>query len=81
MGVVKRLIYTDNGQMFISILLGLGLASIFRTACNKRGCIIFRHADIADIDGQTYKTGNKCYRYDMHQEKCNIDKKILHMEN
>ena len=77
MRVVERLIYTDNGKAFISIILGLGLASIFRGACNMRGCIVFRHADIDDIDGETYKVGNKCYRYDLQQESCSLDKKIL----
>tara|TARA_Y100000741_G_C18185901_1_gene531361 strand:- start:241 stop:501 length:261 start_codon:yes stop_codon:yes gene_type:complete len=77
MRVVERLIYTDNGKAFISVILGLGLASLFRSACNMRGCIVFRHADIDDIDGETYKVGNKCYRYDLYQESCSLDKKIL----
>ena len=80
MRVVERLIYTENGKAFISILLGLGLASIFRSACNKRGCIVFRHAEIDDIDGETYKVGNKCYKYDLYKESCSLDKKILQSE-
>jgi hypothetical protein len=77
MRVVERLIYTDNGNTFISVIIALGIASLFRSACNMRGCIVFRHADIDDIDGETYKVGNKCYKYDLYQESCSLDKKIL----
>ena len=38
----KRLFYTEQGKVFISILLGLGLASLFRSACKNRKCIVFR---------------------------------------
>ena len=31
----RRLIYTDIGRYIISILLGLGLATLFRKVCNE----------------------------------------------
>ena len=37
----KRLVNTELGRTFISILLGIGLASLFRKACNDKNCIDF----------------------------------------
>ena len=36
---LKRLLNTYTGKMMISILLGLGLATLFRKACNDKNCI------------------------------------------
>ena len=39
---IKRLLYGDVSKIFISVLLGLGLATLFRKVCKDRDCIIFR---------------------------------------
>ncbi len=39
---IRRLIYSDFGRIVISILLGLGLATIFRKVCNDINCLIFK---------------------------------------
>ena len=33
---LKRLIYSDVGRIVISIILGLGLATLFRRVCKER---------------------------------------------
>mgnify|MGYP001464695205 CR=1 FL=1 len=73
----KRLLHTEKGKIFISILLGLGLAAIFRTSCKKNKCMVFRHPDVNEIKDKIYKNGNKCYSYNLVQEKCNLAKTIL----
>tara|TARA_Y100000816_G_scaffold203407_1_gene149790 strand:+ start:9919 stop:10152 length:234 start_codon:yes stop_codon:yes gene_type:complete len=74
---IKRLLNTERGRLFISILLGLGLASLFRKACKKQECIIFRHPDINQVHGKIFKSRNKCYKYTVEQDNCNLGKKIL----
>ena len=39
---LRRLIYSDIGRIIISILLGLGLATLFRKVCNDRNCLVFK---------------------------------------
>jgi len=73
---LKRLLHTEAGKNFISILLGFGLAAFFRTACLNRKCIVFRHPDIKDIN-KTHKSNGKCYKYDLNQEQCNIGKRVI----
>lgn len=73
----KRLLNTDNGKNIISILLGIGLASLFRKVCKDKNCIIFNGPVIGDIEGKTYKYGDKCYTYSANADKCDAAKKVV----
>ena len=37
----KRLLSTEMGRFFISVLLGLGLATLFRQVCTGDKCLTF----------------------------------------
>ena len=74
---LKRLITSTFGKIILSILLGLGLASLFRKVCNDKNCIVFNGPIISDIDGKTYKHGDKCYKYTTKSTTCDKNKKIV----
>jgi len=74
---LRRLLYGDAGKIFISIILGLGLATLFRKVCNDRNCIIFKAPDIKKIHNQIFKFQGKCYKFTEEIEKCNNNKKIV----
>lgn len=61
---LRMLLNSPLGQVFISILLGLGLATIFRATCKEKGCIKFAGPVISEVDGKIYKHGEKCYKYE-----------------
>ena len=66
------------GKIFISILLGLGLATMFKTVCEEKNCIRFAGPVISEVDGKIYKHGEKCYKYDVQSSgKCDETKRIL----
>jgi hypothetical protein len=73
----QRLLNTPLGQFFISVLLGLGLASLFRRACNDKNCIIFNGPIISEFDDKIYKYDNKCYKYEAAPSKCDKSKKRI----
>lgn len=75
----KRLLNTETGVIFISILLGLGLASFFRKACEGKNCINFNGPLISEIDGKTYKYGEHCYKYKLTAAKCDATRKIVEL--
>jgi hypothetical protein len=75
----KRLLNTPIGISFISILLGLGLATLFRKVCNDKNCIVFNGPLIDTITGKTYRYGEKCYQYETVPAKCNKHKKIVEL--
>ena len=63
MSKLQKLVNSKEGKILISVLLGIGLASLFRKACNGRDCMIFKAPDPKEIDGQTYEIDNKCYNF------------------
>lgn len=75
----KRLLNTPLGNIFISIILGLGLATLFRKVCNDKNCIVFNGPVISDIEDKTYKHGDKCYKYSIESDKCDSTKRIIDM--
>jgi hypothetical protein len=77
----KRLLHTKMGIIVISIVLGLGLATVFRKVCTDKNCIIFKGPVISDVVGKTYKHGEKCYKYSIHPTTCNTNKKIIDIKS
>lgn len=76
---LKRLLNTSLGKFFISVLLGLGLATLFRKVCTDKNCISFNGPVIGDIDNKIYKYGEKCYKYEATAATCDSNKKVVDM--
>lgn len=74
---LRRLIYSEVGKYVMSILLGLGLATLFRKVCNDRSCLVFHAPHINKIKGQVFDFDGKCYTFEEKAERCNANKKIL----
>jgi hypothetical protein len=79
----KRLLHTGLGKFFISILLGLGLSTLFRKVCTDKNCTHFYGPVLSEVDGKTYKYGDKCYKYTGTPTACGSgsSKTILEMKN
>jgi len=73
----RRLLNTALGKVFISILLGLGLATLFRKVCTDKNCISFNGPVISEVDGKIYQYGEKCYKYVAKAASCDSTKKIV----
>lgn len=74
----KRLLHSKLGRVFMSIILGLGLASLFRKVCNDKNCIHFKGPLVNEIDGKTFKHGEGCYKYTVQPaSKCDKLKKVV----
>jgi len=78
--IVKRLFYGRFSRYAISIILGLGLASLFRKACNSRNCLVFKAPPLKKIKGQIFKYNDKCYTFKKSSNTCDKNKKIVDME-
>ena len=74
---IRNVLYSRSGRIIISILLGLGLSTLFRRVCDNRSCMVFRAAPIDKVKGQVFKFGKKCFEYTLDAEKCSKDKKKL----
>lgn len=77
---ISRLLNNKIGRIFISMLLGFGLASLFRKGCTNGSCIKFNGPVISEFDGKTYKFGEYCYKYELFPDKCDSAKRTVYME-
>ena len=74
---VKQIIHSKEGKYIISIILGLGLATMFREVCKDKTCTIFKAVGESEIKDKTYKVDNKCYKYSLKSTSCNKNKQIV----
>lgn len=76
----KRLLNTWLGRFFISVLLGLGIATLFKKACNDKSCIVFKGPILSELDDKIYQYGEKCYTYTTTPTKCDKTKQIIDIQ-
>jgi hypothetical protein len=72
-----RFIHSENGKTIMSILLGFGLASLFRTICKDKECLVFHAPPLEEIKDKIYKHDNKCYKYTTKSTICDKSKRIV----
>ena len=65
-----RFVHTESGKLIMSILLGFGLASLFRTVCKNKDCMIFHAPPIEELKDKIYKNNGKCVKYTQVATKC-----------
>ena len=75
-----KFVHTETGKYIMSILLGLGLASLFRTVCKEKNCLIFHAPPLEKIQDKIFKNNDKCVKYNAVTTKCRVDAKIVDFE-
>jgi hypothetical protein len=76
---LHRLLNSDSGKIIISVVLGFGLATLFRKVCKDKNCITFHGPVISEND--IYKHDEKCQKYTLQSSKCDSTKQIINIEN
>lgn len=72
---------TEKGKILLSIIIGVGVASLFRKACSDRKqCIVFKGPNMEDIRKNIYRHGNKCYSFKEKSTKCGSAPKRVEFE-
>ena len=67
---LKDLINSTRGKYIFSILLGFGLASLFRKACSSRNCLVFKAPTLDSIKDKIFGYNNKCYTFTEQSSTC-----------
>ena len=78
--IVNNLMYTSRGKFILSIIFGLGIATIFRKFCSGKNCYDFIGPDPKDLDNSIYSydsNNNKCYKVEQKVTSCDSNKKII----
>ena len=66
--VIEKLLYTEQGNILISIITGLGLAFLFKPIC--KDCKQMISPDLRKEDGKTYNINGTCYKNTVIPNKC-----------
>lgn len=72
-----NLVQTRFGKYVISIMLGLGLASIFRRSCKNKQCLVFVPPNMETLKDDIYEYNGKCYKYESHSVACDKAKTLV----
>ncbi len=67
---LSKFLHTGNGKIIMSVILGFGLATLFRSVCKGKNCSIILAPPFEEINGKIYKHNGKCYTYKSEGEKC-----------
>ena len=73
---LKMLLNSSNGQLLLSCLLGLGLATIFRRACRSGNCVVHRIPNRKDFHEKVFKEDGNCFKVALNESKCDSNKDI-----
>jgi hypothetical protein len=61
---------SKKGSILFSLLVGFGIAALFKKACNDNKCLIIQSPDISDLNTYYYRTNNVCYKYTPIETAC-----------
>ena len=78
---LSKFVHSSTGRYVMSILLGLGLSTLFRTVCKDKNCVIFNAPSLDEIDDKIYKHDGKCYTYKSSPITCDPKKKVVNISS
>jgi len=68
---LKEKLKSYEGRILMSIVLGLGLATLFRQVCKGKNCVVFHSPKISKVKDKIFKHEDKCYTYSLETSSCN----------
>ena len=81
MSTLSSLISSPTGKVVMSVIWGLGLAALFRRACNGRSCIVYMGPKPSIIQENIFRHDGKCYKYNTKRTNCDpIDENNVYLD-
>lgn len=68
---LSKLFESETGKIIISILIGLGIAALFKKACKGKNCIVVHGPKREEVDKYYYKIRDDCFKYTPVEVECN----------
>jgi hypothetical protein len=78
---IKRLLNSELGKILLSILLGLGLSTIFKQSCSGQSCITYHGPILGQIEDKVYQYGERCYKYTIAPIQCSTVRRSVDLSN
>ncbi len=77
MANLGKFIHSQSGRYISSVILGLGLASLFKRICNGGDCVIYKGIPANEIVGKVFQYNDKCYEFIPIPTTCDNTKQII----
>ena len=61
---------SKESLILLSIILGFGLATMFRQVCKGHSCIVIQGPPMKEINNSIYRIDDTCYMYTPYATKC-----------
>ena len=74
---LSKLIHTKTGRYVLSMILGFGIASLFKIVCKGKDCFVYMAPPQTLDKNDIYKVNNKCYQFNHVSTKCDTNKKSV----
>jgi hypothetical protein len=74
---LDKFVHSYTGKIVMSLLLGIGLATFFRSVCKGKQCRIISAPPMEEINDQTYRFDDKCYKIEKNAVKCDSKKTMV----
>jgi len=71
--MLERYLSNPTIRIVICVLLGLGLASLFRGTCHGDRCIVVRAPDPDEVEGKVFRYDSGCYQFQAKMVSCPKD--------
>ena len=70
---VEKFFQSKSGVQLFSILLGLGIAGLFKMSCDSRSCLVYKGPEFEE-DKKILKYNGKCYQVKEKMMDCKDQK-------
>lgn len=70
MSILKEVMSSRIGCILISVLLGLGLATMFHRVCVGRDCVVVKGPSIDYVTKHIWRSGKECYKFKVQDVEC-----------
>lgn len=66
---IEKFFKSKEGIKIFSVLLGLGVAGLFKMSCDSRSCLVFKGPEFNE-DNKTIRYNGKCYNVQEKMMDC-----------
>jgi hypothetical protein len=68
--MIADIFKSKESLILLSIILGFGLATMFRQVCKDQTCIVIKGPPMKEIKNTIYRIDDTCYKYTPEPTKC-----------
>lgn len=61
--MLTEMFKSKESLIILSIILGFGLATMFKIVCKEKSCIVIKGPPMKEIKDTIYRIDDTCYKY------------------